>query len=288
VEKETVSRDQRADYGVAQPRPTVADDTRRRPEEPQEHQGDDRVALLVKKRGEREKASGERIFSIEIPDMARRDSLNLKLDLPMGELATYQASDELRGNSDRLRLQDGRPGRKSDTESGDQGDSDNTVAMFTRPSLDRLDMVSGAPSNDHIEDVPKGEATLLNSREFKYATFFNRVKRGVSQYWSPRVGEEYIRRDPYGNIYGVKDRRTLLSISLDESGDLVDVEVVHSSGVQFFDDVAIQSFRDASPFPNPPVGLLENDGRIHFQFGFYFMSGERHGIRAFQFQRRPF
>ncbi len=288
VEKETVSRDQRADYGVAQPRPTVADDTRRRPEKPQEHQGDDRVALLVKKRGEREKASGERIFSIEIPDITRRDRLNLKLDLSMGELATYQASDELRGNSDRLRLQDGRPGRKSDTESGDQGDSDNTVAMFTRPSLDRLDMVSGAPSNDHIEDVPKGEETLLNSREFKYATFFNRVKRGVSQYWSPRVGEEYIRRDPYGNIYGVKDRRTLLSVSLDASGDLVDVEVVHSSGVQFFDDVAIQSFRDASPFPNPPVGLMENDGQIHFQFGFYFMIGERQGIRAFQFQRRPF
>ena len=288
VEKETVSRNQRADYGVAQPRPTVADDKRQRIEKPQEQVGADRLAMLTRKRGDSQAEPGEKAMAFELPDVKKRDALNLKLDLDMGELSTYSASEAMRGNSERMRLQMGKPGETEQAERGEQGDHDSTVAMFKKPSLDQLDMVTGAPANDHIEDVTKGEATLLNSREFKYATFFNRVKRGVSQHWSPRVGEEYRRRDPYGNIYGVRDRRTLLNIWLDVQGELVDVEVAKSSGVQFFDDVAIQSFRDASPFPNPPIGLVEPDGKIHFQFGFYFMIGERPVMRAFQFRDQPF
>ena len=169
---------------------------------------------------------------------------------------------------------------------GDQGQDQETVAMFSQPSLDQLSMVSGAPANDHIRDVPKGEETLLNSREFRYATFFNRVKRGVSDHWHP--GAVYLRRDPYGNIYGVKDRYTVLSVELNADGELRDVTVSQSSGVGFLDDEAISAFQLASPFPNPPRGLLEDDGTIRFQFGFYFEIGERPRIRAFRFKRYPY
>ncbi len=288
VEQESVSRHQRADYSVAQPKPTVADDQRKRLEQPKDQKQSDRIAMVTRKRGDTQPEPGEKAMAFEIPDIKKREALNLKLDLDMGELSTYSASDELRGNSERMRLQMGKPGDSQKAERGERGEHDATVAMFKQPALDQLDMVTGAPANDHIEDVTKGESTLLNSREFKYATFFNRVKRSVSQHWSPRVGEEYRRRDPYGNIYGVRDRRTLLDIWLDGQGELVDVEVAKSSGVQFFDDVAIQSFRDASPFPNPPAGLVEPDGRIYFQFGFYFMIGERPLMRAFQFSDRPY
>jgi TonB family protein len=288
VERESVSRDQRPDYGVAQPRPTIASDQRRRPEQRQEQTGMDRVALVTRKQGERRPASDAPTQAFEFPDLQQREALNLKLDLSMGQLPSYSASDHMVGNSDRLHIQPGQPADRAEELAGEQGEHKSTVAMFKQPSLDQLDLVTGAPSNDHIEDVPKGEATLLNSREFKYATFFNRVKRGVSQHWSPRVGEEYRRRDPYGNIYGVKDRYTLLNVALDPAGELIDVSVVNSSGIGFFDEVAVQSFRDASPFPNPPVGLVESDGRIHFQFGFFFMIGERPIIRAFQFDRQPF
>ncbi|MBN2494097.1 MAG: energy transducer TonB [Deltaproteobacteria bacterium] len=286
VDEESVSRHRRADYGVAQPRPTVADSATRRRSEPQEQPGEDQVALLAKQRGSQAEKSEYKSFAFEIPDIQKRDALNLKLDLAMGELSTYESSEALSGNSDRMRLQLGK--EKADEESGEEGEDDRSVAMFKRPSLDKLDMVTGAPANDHIEDVPKGEQTLLNSREFKYATFFNRVKRGVSQFWAPRVGEEYIRRDPYGNIFGVKNRYTVLNVALDSSGKLTEVSVARSSGVKFFDDVAVRSFHDASPFPNPPQGLVGDDGSIRFQFGFYFEIGERPRIRAFQFERRPF
>ena len=285
VEKESVSRHQRKDYGVAQPRPTVAQFQRRRAAEQQAETGDAETTVYMKKRGQRQTKSKEQAFAFEYPDIKKRQSLQLKLDLDMGQLPMYSASEEIRGNSERLRMIDGKFSEQEKGEQGEEGEDKQNVALLGRQSLEHLDMVTGAPSNDYIKDVPKGEETLLNSKEFRYATFFNRVKRGVSDHWNP--GEVYLRHDPYGNIYGVKDRYTVLNVVLNSEGGLSDVSVAHSSGVGFLDDEAVHAFQLASPFPNPPQGLLENDGLIRFQFGFFFEIGDRPKIRAFRFRRYP-
>ena len=285
VEKESVSRHQRKDYGVAQPRPTVAQYQRRRAAEQQAETGDAEVTVHMKKKGQRQTKSEEQAFAFEYPDIKKRQSLQLKLDLDMGQLPMYSASEEVRGNSERLKMIQGKFSKQEKAEQGEEGEDKQNVAMLGRQSLEHLDMVTGAPANDYIKDVPKGEETLLNSKEFRYATFFNRVKRGVSDHWNP--GEVYLRHDPYGNIYGVKDRYTVLNVVLDSDGGLSDVSVAHSSGVGFLDDEAVHAFQLASPFPNPPQGLLENDGLIRFQFGFFFEIGDRPKIRAFRFRRYP-
>jgi TonB family protein len=285
VEKESVSRHQRKDYGVAQPRPTVAQYQRRRDSEQKVETGDAEVTVYMKKQGQRQTKSKEQAFAFEYPDIKKRQSLQLKLDLDMGQLPMYSASEEVKGNSQRLRMIQGKFAEQEKGEQGEEGKDKQNVALLGRQSLEQLDMVSGAPSNDYIKDVPKGEETLLNSKEFRYATFFNRVKRGVSDHWNP--GEVYLRHDPYGNIYGVKDRYTVLNVVLDSEGGLSDVSVAHSSGVGFLDDEAVHAFQLASPFPNPPQGLLENDGLIRFQFGFFFEIGDRPKIRAFRFRRYP-
>lgn len=285
VEKESVSRNQRKDYGVAQPRPTVAQYQRKRASEQKVETGDAEVTVYKKKQGQRQTKSKERAFAFEYPDIKKRQSLQLKLDLDMGQLPMYSASEEVQGNSQRLRMIQGKFAEQEKGEQGEEGKDKQNVALLGRQSLEQLDMVSGAPSNDYIKDVPKGEETMLNSKEFRYATFFNRVKRGVSDHWNP--GEVYLRHDPYGNIYGVKDRYTVLTVVLDSDGGLSDVSVAHSSGVGFLDDEAVHAFQLASPFPNPPQGLLENDGLIRFQFGFFFEIGDRPKIRAFRFRRYP-
>ncbi len=285
VEKETVSRHQRKDYGVAQPRPTVAEYQRRRSSDQKDQTGDAETTILMKKQGQRQTKSTERAFAFEYPDMEKRQSLRLKLDLDLGQLPRYSASDEIRGNSDRLRMIPGKFSDQEQGEAGEEGQDKQNVALLGRESLKHLDMVTGAPANDYLKDLPKGEETLLNSKEFRYATFFNRVKRGVSDQWNP--GEVYLRHDPYGNIYGVKDRYTVLNVVLDSEGHLSDVSVARSSGVGFLDDEAVHAFELASPFPNPPEGLLENDGSIRFQFGFFFEIGDRPKIRAFRFRRYP-
>lgn len=285
VEKESVSRHQRKDYGVAQPRPTVADFQRRRASDQKPETGDADSTILMKKQGQRQTKSKEQAFAMEFPDIKKRQSLQLKLDLDMGRLPMYSASDEIRGNSDRMRLMQGKFAEQEKGETGEEGQDKQNVAQLGRPALKHLDMVTGAPANDYIKDVPKGEETLLNSKEFRYATFFNRVKRGVSDHWNP--GDVYIRHDPYGNIYGVKDRYTVLNVVLGSDGQLSDVTVARSSGVGFLDDEAVHAFQLASPFPNPPQGLLETDGLIRFQFGFFFEIGDRPKIRAFRFRRYP-
>jgi TonB family protein len=100
----------------------------------------------------------------------------------------------------------------------------------------------------------------------RYAPFFDAVKKSVGQHWDPNASLR--QRDPTGNIYGGRDRYTLLSITLDTQGALREVRVEHSCGVDFLDKAAIAAFQK-SAFPNPPPGLVEKDNAIRFQFGFF-------------------
>jgi TonB family protein len=153
-----------------------------------------------------------------------------------------------------------------------------------RPTEDVLERAVGGGSVDHLTDADEGEFTALNSRKWKYATFFNRMKRQVAQNWHP--DQVYLRRDPTGNIYGTRDRLTVLRVSLKPNGSVAEIYVAKQSGVDFLDDEAVRAFREAQPFPNPPAGLV--DGRsnlITFSFGFHFaIGGDRSRWKVFRYQ----
>ena len=48
------------------------------------------------------------------------------------------------------------------------------------------------------------------------------------------------------------------------------MSLAQASGLEFLDDEAIEAFKEASPFPNPPRQLIEANGTINFGFGFLF------------------
>ena len=50
---------------------------------------------------------------------------------------------------------------------------------------------------------------------------------------------------------------------LDSQGGLDTLEVVHESGSDPLDDCVVRAFKLAGPFPNPPEGLIEKDGRVY-------------------------
>lgn len=136
-------------------------------------------------------------------------------------------------------------------------------------------------SNDYLEDVEEGGQTLLNTRRWRYATFFNRVKRQVAENWHP--DQEYRRRDPTGNVYGFRDRLTILRVRLLPDGHLKDLNVEKSCGIDFLDDEAMSAFRAAQPFPNPPPGLVDKEMKmISFRFGFLFELSHRTSFRVFR------
>ena len=67
---------------------------------------------------------------------------------------------------------------------------------------------------------------------------------------------------------------TVLNVTLTERGNVKEIFVEKSCGVDFLDLEAIQSFERAQPFPNPPPGLVQNDTSVKFSFGFFLeMSG---------------
>lgn len=153
-----------------------------------------------------------------------------------------------------------------------------------RPSEEMLERMAGGGSVDHIEDADEGEFTSLNSRKWKYATFFNRMKRQVAQNWHP--DQVYLRRDPNGNIYGTRDRLTVLRVSLNPNGSVAKIYVAKQSGVDFLDDEAVRAFNEAQPFPNPPGGLVDpKSNLITFSFGFHFqIGGDRSRWKVFRYQ----
>lgn len=137
------------------------------------------------------------------------------------------------------------------------------------PSNGSLQKVLPAAFPDYLKDIDFGNRTLLNSKEWKFASFFNRVKRAVAQHWHP--DREYSRRDPKGNVYGFKNRLTVLHILLRPDGSLKRIVLERPCGLKFLDDEAIRAFRKAAPFPNPPHRLVNQTTRqIAFRFGFIF------------------
>lgn len=193
----------------------------------------------------------------------RRERLALSIDKANGLFQNQQARQFIEGSQ-------APPPKGTVGEEGEGGQGGKQGPPVTRdfmPNLGVLSRLSGAPANDYLpDDVADGDGTFLNSKEFKFAPFFNRMKQSVSEHWRPM--EEMRRRDPTGNIYGYGGRVTVVSVRLNAEGYLKNVQVTRSSGVDFLDREAIVAFEKAQPFLNPPKQLVQG-GEISFPFGFH-------------------
>jgi TonB family protein len=219
-------------------------------------------------------------LALEVPDTQKRDEVAMKTTNPNGpgvKVDNRDEAQEVKGNSQRLNLVPGSVNQGEDVSAGRVG---QPGAVNLLPSAAVVDKITGAAANDLLKDVPEGDGTYLSTREFKYASFFNRVKQSVGQEWNP-VTQLRV-RDPSGQIYGGRDRYTILTVTLDGSGRLKDAFVDRSSGLDFLDLEAIKAFERAQPFPNPPPGILATDQTVRFQFGFFLELSGRPGMRLFR------
>ncbi len=158
----------------------------------------------------------------------------------------------------------------------------NKPNLVASPEMLERAIGHGAGSLDYLKNVDDGESTALNAKKWKHSGFFNRIKRAVADEWHPDV--VYIRHDPSGNVYGVKDRVTVLRVHLHPDGKLAAWTIMQSCGVDFLDDEAIDAFRKAAPFPNPPKELVESDNQIHFNFAFIFELSGKASLKVFKYQ----
>ena len=277
VDKETRAREQTPHYRNATPQrtaPQSREGTGQTEEQPQvagnNGLGSDDAPM----------SQGQSKPSFELPNSRRKQEIALKTDPEQGPgmaVPNRSESDDVVGNSKRLRVQ---PGSGASDLEGSSGRAGLPGVASLMPSQAVMDKLIGAAPNDHLRDVEEGDGTYLNTREWKYASFFNRVKQNVGMHWNP--GSQLQRRDPTGAIYSGKDRYTLLNITLDQKGMVRDIQIEKSSGLDFLDLEAISSFQRAQPFPNPPAGLLDSDAQVNFSFGFFMEMGGGPGMRLFR------
>lgn len=125
-------------------------------------------------------------------------------------------------------------------------------------------------TSDYLKDVDQGLETMLNTREFKYYSYYNRIRRQLSQHWEGRVRDKLSKLFKEGRAPAAtsKDRVTKVMIVLNDAGTLVRVQVLSDSGIRDLDDAAVEAFRDAAPFPNPPKGIVESDGTVKIRWDF--------------------
>jgi TonB family protein len=214
----------------------------------------------------------------ELPSKERRDELRVA-ESPDGTLRMRDSSKAVRGTGRKVAIADpGSPGQISSVGPGAPGAAPGTPGQMKPLNL-TLDQpigaagpVAGGPMPDDLRGVDEGDETLLNSRSFKFAGFLNRVKETVGRVWVQKVQNEAGKRDPTGQLYSYKDRRTVVEFTLDKQGEITDVKVAGSSGVPYLDEVAVDAFKMVQRFPNPPPGLIQENGVVTLPFAFTLLA----------------
>lgn len=130
-----------------------------------------------------------------------------------------------------------------------------------------LPVLSPKSTHDYLADVKSGERTDINAWQWRHAPFFNRVKAAIGRIWAPNV--QISRYDPRGALLGQKDRTTVMSVTIDQAGNLKDLKIADTSGVAYLDEEAERTFKAAAPFPFPPKELFENKDEFTFYFAFH-------------------
>jgi TonB family protein len=132
-----------------------------------------------------------------------------------------------------------------------------------------LSGVEVSQNDDYLKDVVAGAETHLKTREFVYYSYYNRIKQKLRQHWEPRIKEKIVKILRKGRrIASTNDKITRLVITLDKAGELKRIQVKNASGYNDLDDAAIEAFRAAAPFPNPPNGIVNGEEEVEIPWDF--------------------
>lgn len=122
-------------------------------------------------------------------------------------------------------------------------------------------------TNDNLAKIENDLMTRLNTKEYKYFSYYSRIKKQLNQWWVPKIQQKFTKMLSQGRTLASEENKiTKLVIILNQEGNLVAVQVLAESGVRDLDDAAVEAFRAAAPFPNPPKGMIENDGTVKIRW----------------------
>lgn len=159
-----------------------------------------------------------------------------------------------------------REGIAGDQQRGDTGDG------FLAPGGGQaLRTVAIGPSSlsRTIPGVEEGSFTALNTDQLEYYAFYQRSNEQIRNRWVALIrqyADQLNARDM--EILARRNRTTMVEILLTPSGDFARSVIHSSSGDKGLDHAAVDAFRIAAPFPNPPSEMVKADGFIHLYYNF--------------------
>ncbi len=108
----------------------------------------------------------------------------------------------------------------------------------------KVKKVSGT---DYLKDIKEGQAINLNTAEFKFFGYFQRIKKQVEIYWTREL-LLLVKRQRVSS----RELKTYLVVILDHAGRVASIDIYGPSGILALDKVAVEAFKLARSFPNPP------------------------------------
>lgn len=129
---------------------------------------------------------------------------------------------------------------------------------------------------EHIPGVEHGAFTSLNTGQFTFYTFFNRINQQVHPRWESNI-RRLIQQMPFSALrqLSLHERHFQVEIILSKDGEYESSLVLRSSGFEELDETALFAFRNAAPFVNPPIELVEEDNKVHLVYQFVVQMGSR-------------
>lgn len=128
--------------------------------------------------------------------------------------------------------------------------------------------LSVGTNEDFLRDVVEGDRTVLSTKEVKYFSYHYRIKELIQRYWRPSVQRKLAHVWGSGKQIRQDELVTKVVALLDERGKLQRVRRVAGCGFPEVDMAAVEAFEAAGPFPNPPKGMVEDDGFVRLYWDF--------------------
>ncbi len=121
----------------------------------------------------------------------------------------------------------------------------------------------------YIQGIREGEVTALNTKEFVFYSYFERVRKQLDQAWQPLVRQNIQKILKSGRkLASNSDHVTRALVTLNQQGQILRIQVIEESGSQDLDQAAVDALNRAGPYPNPPRGLVDGKGEVQIRWDF--------------------
>ena len=124
--------------------------------------------------------------------------------------------------------------------------------------------------SEYVPNVKRGGFTSLNTNQFVYYAFFNRIKTQIHGRWVGNLNFLEHRLPISRQLeLSKKDHITNVRVVVNADGSIKKIIIKKTSGFPETDLAVTEALRNAAPFVNPPKGLAKSDGLIHLDYSFH-------------------